>query len=208
MSIIRHFDATPAEREAYLKQSGAMRRAATGEEVETEPTSRTEEAEDEVAGRSRALEERYAEMGAAEQFILTITENGYGKRSSSYEYRITGRGGKGIRRPTIDKIDEIGNLVAAFPVEEADQIMLITDGGQTIRLPVGGDKPIRIVSRGSQGVIVFDTAEGEKVCRSSTSASQSKSTRPQTLRKRRPSRQQPNKLKGAKAPFFNWASRA
>ena len=106
-------------------------------------------------------QERYAEMGALEQFILTISENGYGKRTSSHEYRITGRGGKGIVAMAVNKRN--GNLVASFPVEDEDQIMLISDGGQTIRLPVGGDKPIRIVSRGSQGVIVFDTAEDEKV---------------------------------------------
>ena len=100
-------------------------------------------------------------MSASEQFILAISENGYGKRTSSHEYRITGRGGKGIVAMAVNKRN--GNLVASFPVEETDQIMLISDGGQTIRLPVGGDKPIRIVSRGSQGVIVFDTAEDEKV---------------------------------------------
>ncbi|MGB3336158.1 MAG: DNA gyrase C-terminal beta-propeller domain-containing protein, partial [Devosia sp.] len=83
------------------------------------------------------------------------------KRTSSHEYRITGRGGKGIVAMAVNKRN--GNLVSSFPVEDTDQIMLISDGGQTIRLPVGGDKPIRIVSRGSQGVIVFDTAEGEKV---------------------------------------------
>ncbi len=106
-------------------------------------------------------QDRYALMSATEQFILTISENGYGKRTSSHEYRITGRGGKGIVAMAVNKRN--GNLVASFPVEDADQIMLISDGGQTIRLPVGGDKPIRIVSRGSQGVIVFDTAEDEKV---------------------------------------------
>jgi len=100
-------------------------------------------------------------MSATEQFILTISENGYGKRTSSHEYRITGRGGKGIVAMAVNKRN--GNLVASFPVAEDDQIMLISDGGQTIRLPVGGDKPIRMVSRGSQGVIVFDTADGEKV---------------------------------------------
>jgi Type IIA topoisomerase (DNA gyrase/topo II, topoisomerase IV), A subunit len=106
-------------------------------------------------------QERYAQMSALEQFILTVSENGYGKRTSSHEYRITGRGGKGIVAMAVNKRN--GNLVASFPVNEDDQIMLISDGGQTIRLPVGGDKPIRIVSRGSQGVIVFDTAEDEKV---------------------------------------------
>ncbi len=152
MAVINHSDATAEERAAYLKMSRAVR----GEGAEEENGS---DESDVVAGD--LPQERYAQMSATEQFILTISENGYGKRTSSHEYRITGRGGKGIVAMAVNKRN--GNLVASFPVEEHDQIMLISDGGQTIRLPVGGDKPIRIVSRGSQGVIVFDTAEGEKV---------------------------------------------
>ena len=97
-------------------------------------------------------------MSAAEQFILTVSENGYGKRTSSYEYRITGRGGKGIVAMAVNERN--GPLVASFPVEDGDQIMLVTDGGQIIRMPVDD---IRIAGRGTQGVIVFNTAEGEKV---------------------------------------------
>ena len=162
MSILRHVDATPAEREAYLKQSGAIRRAATGEEVEAETeVDTTEEAEEGASGDSVALTEaRYIEMGAAEQFVLTITEFGFGKRSSSYEFRISNRGGKGIKATDQTKTAEIGKLVAAFPVEDADQIMLISDGAQLIRVPVSG---IRFTSRSSKGVRVFRTAEGEKV---------------------------------------------
>ena len=98
-------------------------------------------------------------MSAAEQFVLTVSENGYGKRTSSYEYRITGRGGKGIVAMAINA-RKTGQLVASFPVEETDQIMLVTDGGQLIRCPVDG---IRIAGRSTQGVIVFDTAEDERV---------------------------------------------
>ena len=97
-------------------------------------------------------------MGAAEQFILTVSENGYGKRTSSYEYRITGRGGKGIVAMAVN--DRNGTLVASFPVDDSDQIMLVTNGGQLIRCPVDG---IRIAGRATQGVIVFDTAEDEHV---------------------------------------------
>jgi DNA gyrase subunit A len=97
-------------------------------------------------------------MGAAEQFILTLTERGNGKRSSSFEYRITGRGGKGIVAMKLNK--KIGRLVASFPVEESDQIMLVTNAGKLIRCPVDG---IRIAGRSTQGVIVFNTAETEKV---------------------------------------------
>jgi DNA gyrase subunit A len=151
MAVINHSDATAEERAAYLRMSRAVR----GEEETDEPS---DEGEVEVGALPQ---ERYAQMSATEQFILTISENGYGKRTSSHEYRITGRGGKGIVAMAVNKRN--GHLVASFPVADEDQIMLISNGGQTIRLPVGGDKPIRLVSRGSQGVIVFDTAEGEKV---------------------------------------------
>jgi DNA gyrase subunit A len=161
MSILRHVDATPAEREAYLKQSGAIRRAATGDEVEAEPEVDTTEEAEEGAGEVASIDEaRYIEMGAAEQFVLTITEFGFGKRSSSYEFRISNRGGKGIKATDQTKTAEIGKLVAAFPVEDADQIMLISDGAQLIRVPVNG---IRYTSRSSKGVRVFRTADGEKV---------------------------------------------
>ncbi|AVF05242.1 MAG: DNA gyrase subunit A [Devosia indica] len=152
MAIINHSDATSEQRAAYLKMSRAVRGEAEGEDAGSDEA-------DVVAGELSP--ELYAQMSATEQFILTISENGYGKRTSSHEYRITGRGGKGIVAMAVNKRN--GNLVASFPVEDDDQIMLISDGGQTIRLPVGGDKPIRIVGRSSQGVIVFDTAEDEKV---------------------------------------------
>ena len=117
------------------------------------------EADDEEKVKAIQLsQKRYAEMGAAEEFILTLTERGYGKRTSSYEYRITGRGGKGIVAMKISK--KSGRVAASFPVEETDQIMLVTDGGQMIRCPVNG---IRIAGRSTQGVIVFSTAEDEKV---------------------------------------------
>lgn len=96
-------------------------------------------------------------MSAAEQIILTVSANGYGKRTSSYEYRITGRGGKGIVAMAVNQRN--GKLVASMPVEESDEIMLVTNGGRLIRCPVDG---IRIAGRGTQGVIVFDTA-GEQV---------------------------------------------
>ena len=92
--------------------------------------------------------------------MLTVTEYGYGKRSSSYDFRLTGRGGKGIRATDVSKVAEIGQLVATFPVGNEDQIMLVSDGGQVIRVPVDG---IRIASRATKGVTIFNTAEGEKV---------------------------------------------
>jgi DNA gyrase subunit A len=136
-----------------------MSRAVRGE-GETEEVS--DDAEDAVPA-GELSQERYAAMSAAEQFILTISENGYGKRTSSHEYRITGRGGKGIVAMAVNKRN--GPLIGSFPVEDGDQIMLVTNGGQVIRVPVdaGPDNRIRIVGRSSQGVTVFNTADGEKV---------------------------------------------
>jgi DNA gyrase subunit A len=102
--------------------------------------------------------ERYAELSAHEQFVLTVSENGFGKRTSAYEYRISGRGGKGIIAMVVNQRN--GKLIASFPVEETDQIMLVTDGGQLIRVPV---QDIGIMGRSTQGVIVFSTAESERV---------------------------------------------
>jgi DNA gyrase subunit A len=148
MTILRGFDATADERAAYIK----MRRAMEGEDVEAG------DGDDEGSADACISQERYIEMSAAEQFILTLSENGYGKRSSAYEYRVTGRGGKGIVAMTVNERN--GQLVASFPVEESDQIMLVTDGGQLIRCPVND---IRIAGRSTQGVTVFRTAQDEKV---------------------------------------------
>ncbi len=152
MAILRHSDASPDERATYLKMSRAVR----GEGDTVEATA--DEGEEAASGSAELSQERYAEMGAAEQFILTVSSNGYGKRSSSHEYRVTGRGGKGIVAMAVN--DRNGPLVASFPVETTDQIMLVSNGGQIIRVGVDG---IRIIGRGTQGVIVFNTADGEKV---------------------------------------------
>jgi DNA gyrase subunit A len=159
MAIIRHVDATAEERAAYIKLANAVRRSQNGTENGEEPeTVADADAEEALAAPADIDQARYVEMSANEQFILTVSENGYGKRTSSFEYRTTRRGGKGIVAMAVNGRN--GPLIASFPVEEADQIMLVTDGGQLIRCPVNG---IRIVGRGSQGVIVFDTAEDEKV---------------------------------------------
>jgi DNA gyrase subunit A len=117
-----------------------------------------DEAQEVAASTMELGEQRYVELSAAEQFVLTLSEQGFGKRSSSFEYRTTGRGGKGITAMSVT--GKTGEVVASFPVEESDQIMLVTDGGKLIRTSVSG---IRIAGRSTQGVIVFDTAEGEKV---------------------------------------------
>lgn len=159
MTILRHFDASPAERTAFQKQWAAEQRVAGDEETDVEDVV-ADEAEEEGNGIDALSPDRYAEMMLAQQFVLTVNEQGYGKRSSSYEFRISGRGGKGIKATDQSKLDEIGKLVAGFPVEPTDQIMLVSDGGQLIRVPVG---QIRIVSRASKGVRIFNTGEGEKV---------------------------------------------
>ena len=123
---------TPGERAAYLKQALAVRRAQGAEVAEgaPEPDAEAEAAE----GSVELTPQRYAELGAHEQFVLTVSERGFGKRSSSYDYRISGRGGKGIIAMIVNERN--GRLVASFPVEESDQIMLVTDGGKLIRCPV------------------------------------------------------------------------
>jgi DNA gyrase subunit A len=151
LAILRHVEATSDERSAYLK----MRRAVAGEAAADETADTDTE---ETTSAIQLSSERYVEMSAQEQVVLTVSVNGYGKRTSSYEYRTTGRGGKGIVAMSVN--DRNGKLVASFPVEDSDQIMLVTDKGQLIRCPVEG---IRIAGRSTQGVIVFDTAEDEHV---------------------------------------------
>jgi DNA gyrase subunit A len=114
--------------------------------------------DDEPAAAITLSPERFAEMRAAEQMILAVTSNGKGKRTSSFEYRITNRGGKGITAMAVNA--KTGPLVASFPVEDTDEIMLVTDAGQLIRCPV---TDIRRTGRSAQGVIVLSTAEGEQV---------------------------------------------
>jgi DNA gyrase subunit A len=152
LSILRHVDATADERAAYLKRANAVRRGTGEEDIATDAE------ETPNAGAIELGEQRYVEMSAAEQVVLTITERGFGKRTSSFEYRTTGRGGKGIVAMAVTSRN--GRLVGSFSVEEGDQIMLVTNGGQLIRCPVNG---IRIAGRSTQGVIVFSTAEGERV---------------------------------------------
>ena len=149
MSVIRHFIATPDERSAYLK----MRRAVSGmvdEEIISD--------EDDVNENATISPDRYAEMSASENLILTITSGGAGKLSSSHDYPVRGRGGMGVA--AMDKAMRGGTIVASFPVELEDQIMLATSNGQSIRVPIEG---ISFRSRSAGGVKVFDTKENEEV---------------------------------------------
>ncbi len=157
MAILTHAEATPAERGAYLKQAAQMRRSDGGEDVEAAIEVEADE-EAEAEGAADLSPERYAELSAKEQFVLTVSEKGFGKRSSSYEYRTSGRGGKGIVAMVVNERN--GNLRASFPVEDSDQIMLVTDGGQLIRCPVDD---VRIAGRNTQGVRIFKTEAEERV---------------------------------------------
>jgi DNA gyrase subunit A len=153
MAILSHIEASPAERAAYIRQANTIRRGGAEPEQDMEAETNGQEAEPVVLSP-----ERYAELSAHEEFVLTVSENGYGKRTSAYEYRISGRGGKGIIAMVVNQRN--GRLIASFPVEESDQIMLVTDGGQLIRVLV---EDISVMGRSTQGVIVFSTGEGERV---------------------------------------------
>ncbi|MEM7618922.1 MAG: DNA gyrase subunit A [Pseudomonadota bacterium] len=153
MTILRHVDASADERSAYLKQASAIRRGLNGEGEEAIELDEENTTNDVILSQ-----DRYAELSAAEQFILTISSNGFGKRSSAYEYRISGRGGKGIIAMTVNERN--GPLIATFPVEETDGIMLVTNGGKLIRCPIND---VRIAGRSTQGVKILNTSEGEDV---------------------------------------------
>ncbi|MFV1876973.1 DNA gyrase subunit A [Nioella sp.] len=148
MAVIRHFEASAEDRAAYLK----MRRAVAG------VTEEVEDSDEEAVADTALSPEQYAEMSAAEDLILTITAKGSGKLSSSHDYPVRGRGGQGVA--AMDKAMRGGALVACFPVEMSDQIMLATSKGQSIRCPVEG---ISFRSRSAGGVKVFNTAKGEEV---------------------------------------------
>ena len=163
MGILRHIDVTSAEARAYLKHATAMRRAATGEDEEVVDAIADDEGDD---GEDEAAlsPERIAELGAAEQFILSIADDGMGKRSSAYDYRVTGRGGKGLVAHNIwgsnKKTGPIKKIASSFTVGDDDEVMLVTDAGQLIRTPVD---QIRIAGRATSGVWVLRTKETERV---------------------------------------------
>jgi DNA gyrase subunit A len=155
MSILKHVDANADERAAYLRQANAARRAA-GEIDET--SVGVGDDEEGTTTNLTLSPERYTELAAVEEFLLTVSERGFGKRTSAYEYRLSGRGGQGIWN--MDMSDRNGLIVATFPVKESQEIMLVSDGGQIIRSPV---KDIRIAGRRTQGVTVFRVDASEKV---------------------------------------------
>ena len=172
MAILRSVDASPAERIAYLKHAAAMRRAAEGDARETEDVAASDAVDDadleaEAEDNNLALTpERIAQLGAAEEIILTVSSEGYGKRTSAYDYRRTGRGGQGL---IAFDLSRGGHLVASFPIEDADEILLVSDQGQLIRVHPAkinrdtGRPSVRIAARNTQGVTIFRKAEDEHV---------------------------------------------
>jgi DNA gyrase subunit A len=146
MSVLRHIETTPEERAAYLKRASQMR-GADLEGVELE------------AANATISEERFRELMEKEQFLITVTNKGYGKRTSAYEYRLTGRGGQGVTNMSLTSKNG-GQVVATFPVTDEHQVMLVTDRGQLIRTPVGD---VRFTGRSAQGVIIFRVADDESV---------------------------------------------
>jgi len=171
LSVLHHVDAEAAERLAYLRLAAATRRGgeavqeaqgdAAGDAVPGEaPEAAVEEKGEAAQASVEVSPQRYAELSAAEEFLLTVSDDGYGKRTSAYEYRITGRGGQGIGNIDLGRGKAQARVAAAFPVKDGDQIMLVTDAGQLIRIAVDG---IRIAGRTTRGVTLFRVGEGERV---------------------------------------------
>jgi DNA gyrase subunit A len=150
MTILNHVDGSNDEFRSYLKASSIMRRAKDGPDDHVD--------DDESENSAELSTERYAELAAKEEVILTVASNGQGKRTSSYEYRLTNRGGKGVISMMLAKSN--ADVVSTFPVDQNDQIMLIDDNGQLIRCPVLG---IRIMGRNTQGVKIFNIDEKSSV---------------------------------------------
>jgi DNA gyrase subunit A len=157
MSILRHEEVSPEIRDAYLKLANERRRQnENGDDVEA--NGQDEDIDTNGAGEAAISEELFADLAAREEFLLSVTEKGFGVRSSAYGYRITGRGGQGINNMDLTRRSDA--VMAVFPVGDKDQIMLVTDGGMVIRTSVD---EVRIARRGSAGVVIFRVGEGERV---------------------------------------------
>ena len=157
MTILRHEEVAPETRDAYLRLASKRRRQMGAEsDVAAATTVAEPEAEGEVG--SAISEEEFDTLAKREEFLLSITEKGFGVRSSAYDYRITGRGGQGIENMDLARRGDA--IVAVFPVQHRDQVMLVSNAGTVIRLPVND---IRIARRRTQGVVVFKPGEGERV---------------------------------------------
>jgi DNA gyrase subunit A len=157
LSVLRHVEATPDERAAYLKYAAAMRR--NGED-EPEANGNGNGDSEEPVAEIALSDARIVELAAGEEILLTVTDAGFGKRSSAYEYRATGRGGQGIANITLNPKRNGTNVAASFPVRDGDDVMLVTDGGRLIRVPVD---QVRITGRSAMGVTLFRLDDNERV---------------------------------------------
>jgi DNA gyrase subunit A len=155
LSVLRHVQASPEDRLAYLRQANARRRGNGDTEPEAAPAVEAEEDIPEVTLSA----ERFADMETTEEMLLTVTDMGFGKRTSAYEYRVTGRGGQGIGNITLAPRNG-KTVVATFPVRQGDDIMMVTDAGRLIRVPVD---QVRITGRQAMGVTLFRVDKGEHV---------------------------------------------
>ncbi len=155
MSVLQHVKVEVADRDDYLRAVSARRRLSG-----SDYTDRADGKIEDEASAARLEEPQFAEMAAGEEFVLTITQDGFGKRTSAYEYRIAGRGGQGITAIDTSRGKSSVTVVAAFPVIDTDQLVMVSDGGQLIRCPVSD---ISVVGRSTRGVTIFKTAEGENV---------------------------------------------
>jgi DNA gyrase subunit A len=175
LSIIKSNNITPEERDAYYRKASLLKAEQSDvqdvlwkedEQKENDDERNDYDANESIISEStfeqstdiKISDERFSELAQKEQFILTVTENGFGKRTSAYAYRATNRGTKGVSNIVMNKRN--GNVVSSFPIQENDDVILVTNFGQLIRCPV---KDIRITRRTAQGVIIFRISEGEKV---------------------------------------------
>ncbi len=157
MSVLAHVEATGEERAAYIKQSRALR-AAAGEDLSGVEGGSEGGEDDETTTDLTLSPERFAQLASQEEFLLTVSDRGFGKRSSAYEYRNTNRGGQGIVNMKLT--EKNGSIVATFPIKNDQEVMMVSDGGQIIRMPV---HDVRVTGRGSQGVILFRVGVEEHI---------------------------------------------
>jgi len=155
MSGLRHIKVLVDERDEYLRSVNASRRLVGGDYTDRDE----DKARDEEAA-IKLDQPVYAEMAAEEEFIVTITEDGFGKRSSAYDYRISKRGGKGIDSMDLKRGKEKTRVISVLPVIDTDQLVMVSDGGQLIRMPVDG---ISFTGRSARGVTLFRVSEDERV---------------------------------------------
>ncbi|MDE2006398.1 MAG: DNA gyrase subunit A [Rhodospirillales bacterium] len=155
LSVLRHVDASAEERAAYVKRANAERRAGDGDDADDAPAEPAEE----TAAEIDLTRERFTALAEQEELLLAVTAGGFGKRSSAYEYRVTGRGGQGIANIGLGKRNG-GAVAATFPVRPGDDVMLVTDAGRLIRVPAD---QVRITGRQAMGVTLFRLDGGERV---------------------------------------------